>query len=77
VSLQCIGPLSMHVEAYANASHQNYKSGAVSKLAHGLGKAEGGKCWGGSESVEGLQEYSMKLINRSNLKMRSTNTTYP
>jgi hypothetical protein len=36
----------------------------------------GGGCWDRSESVEGLQEYSVKLINRSNLKMRSTNTTY-
>ncbi len=47
VSLQCMGPFSMHVEAYANAivvseSYQNYKSSAVSKPAHGLWRGGGG-----------------------------------
>ncbi len=42
------------VHAYANASKLNYKSGAVSKLAHGLWKGGGG-CWDRSESVEGYR----------------------
>jgi hypothetical protein len=55
---------------------ESYQNGAVSKSAHGRWKGEGG-CWDGGESVEGLQEYFVSLINRFNLKMRSTNTTYP